>query len=143
MRGGRVTEVMYGEAQRVIGRGLSPLTRILLGAVSALLGIVMILIALEKSEAFLEFAFGALCLAISLLCIFTGKLRNWLGRFVGLVVFIISAVYFLDQVLNGGSFFSPRSEQSVFNSILFFLTFGLPGIWFTLKGKFPMPGDKE
>ena len=133
---------MYKSGQYVLNKGLSPLSRILLGSITGLFGVVMILIASEMSKPIGIYVFGAFCLTIFVMCITTGKLRNYLGRVIGLTVFGLSIWYLLGQLGNGELISGKRSEPSLFNAILFFFAFGFPGIWFAIKGKFPSKNNR-
>ena len=133
---------MYKSGQYVLNKGLSPLSRILLGSITGLFGVVMILIAPEMSKPIGIYVFGAFCLTIFVMCITTGKLRNYLGRVIGLTVFGLSIWYLLGQLGNGELISGKRSEPSLFNAILFFFAFGFPGIWFAIKGKFPIRNNR-
>jgi len=73
---------MYKSGQDVLNKGLSPFSRILLGSITGLFGVVMILIAPEMSKPFGIYAFGVFCLIIFVMCITTGKLSNYLGRVI-------------------------------------------------------------
>jgi hypothetical protein len=129
---------MYKSGQQVLNRGLSPFSRILLGSITGLFGIVMILIAPEMNKPNGIYMFGAFCLIIFVMCITTGKIRNYLGRVIGLIAFGLSVWYFIGQLGHGDFLSDKRSEPSIINAILFFFAFGLPGIWFAIKGKFPI-----
>jgi hypothetical protein len=129
---------MYKSGQHALNKGLSPFARILLGCFSGLFGLVMILIAPEMSKPIGIYLFGTFCLIIFVMCITTGKIRNYLGRVIGLTAFGLSIWYFLGQFGGGELISEKRSEPSVLNAILFFFAFGFPGIWFAIKGKFPV-----
>ena len=133
---------MYKSGQHVLNKGLSPFSRILLGSITGLFGVVMILIAPEMSKPIGIYVFGAFCLIIFVMCITTGKLRNYLGRVIGLTAFGLSIWYLLGQLGSGELISSKRSEPSIFNAILFFFAFGFPGIWFAIKGKFSIKSDR-
>ena len=92
---------MYKSGQHVLNKGLSPFSRILLGSITGLFGVVMILIAPEMSKPIGIYAFGAFCLIIFVMCITTGKLRNYLGRVIGLTAFGLSIWYLLGQLGSG------------------------------------------
>ena len=132
---------MYNAAQRVLGKGLSPFSRIMLGLVSGLFGVVMLIIAPGMSKPLAIYAFGAFCIVIALMCIFTGKVRNYLGRVIGAIVFLISVFFFVNEVMDGKFISFRKSEPSVLNAVFFFFAFGFPGIWFAIKGKFPFKPD--
>lgn len=133
---------MYRTGQHVLSKGLSPLSRILLGSITSLFGIVMILIAPEMRESVGLYMFGAFCLIIFVMCITTGKIRNTLGRLIGLTAFGLSIWYFLGQFGSGELISGSKSEPSIYNAILFFFAFGFPGIWFAIKGKFPIKKNR-
>ncbi|WP_100658820.1 hypothetical protein [Alteromonas flava] len=129
---------MYKSGQEVLNKGLSPFSRILLGSISGLFGVVMILIAPGMSKPIAIYGFGGFCLVIFTMCVTSGKVRNYLGRVVGFIAFCLSIGYFLSQLGDGQLISGQKSEPSIFNAILFFFAFGLPGIWFAVKGKFPV-----
>ncbi|WP_019027794.1 hypothetical protein [Colwellia piezophila] len=134
---------MYKSGQHVLNKGLSPFSRILLGSITGLFGVVMILIAPEMSKPIGIYMFGAFCLTIFVMCITTGKIRNYLGRVIGLIAFGLSVWYFIGQLGHGDLLSNKRSEPSIFNAILFFFAFGFPGIWFAIKGKFPIKNKSQ
>ncbi|WP_448556690.1 hypothetical protein [Thalassotalea montiporae] len=129
---------MYKSGQQVLNQGLSPFSRLLLGSITGLFGLVMFLIAPDMSKPIGIYMFGTFCLVIFVMCITTGKIRNYLGRLIGLTAFVLSIWYFLGQLGNGDLVSGNRSEPSVINAILFFFAFGFPGLWFAIKGKFPV-----
>ncbi|WP_039037671.1 hypothetical protein [Pseudoalteromonas sp. ECSMB14103] len=134
---------MYKSGQHVLNKGLSPFSRVLLGSITGLFGVVMILIAPEMSKPIGIYMFGAFCLIIFVMCITTGKLRNYLGRVIGSTAFGLSVWYFLGQLGGGELISGERPEPSIFNAILFFFAFGFPGIWFAIKGQFPIKNKRQ
>ncbi len=127
---------MYREAEETINQGLSPFARILLGGVSGLFGLMMIFIAPPTDKQVYFYLFGGFCLAISFACIFKGWVRQFLGSLIGLCLVIVSGWYLVSQLIQGGPLFSARSEQSIFNAVLFALFFGIPGLTYMLKARF-------
>ncbi|MDO6636116.1 hypothetical protein Q4540_00020 [Pseudoalteromonas carrageenovora] len=127
---------MYKSGQKVLNKGLSPFSRILLGSTSGLFGVVMILIAPDMSKPIAIYGFGVFCFIIFVMCVTSGKIRNYLGRVIGLIAFCLSIVYFLSQLGEGQLISGHSSKPSIFNAVLFFFAFGFPGIWFAVKGKF-------
>jgi hypothetical protein len=127
---------MYREAEEAINQGLSPFARILLGSVSGLFGLMMIFIAPPTDKQVYFYLFGGFCLAISFACIFKGWVRQFLGSLIGLCLVIVSGWYLVSQLIQGGPLFSARSEQSLFNAVLFALFFGIPGLAYMLKARF-------
>ena len=67
---------MYKSGQHVLNKGLSPFSRILLGSIAGLFGVVMILIAPEMSKPIGIYVFGAFCLIIFVMCITTGVFQG-------------------------------------------------------------------
>ncbi|PHS14988.1 MAG: hypothetical protein COA86_15110 [Kangiella sp.] len=127
---------MYKVAEEKINEGLSPFSRIFLGSISALFGFMMILIAPPTDKLIYFYLFGGFCLVIALACIFKGRIRQFLGSIIGLVLVFLSGWYLISQILNDGAMFSERSGQSIFNAILFTVFFGVPGLTYAIKTKF-------
>ncbi len=133
---------MYREAEEKINEGLSPFSRFLLGSVSGLFGLMMILIAPPTDKQIYFYLFGGFCLVISLACIFKGRVRQFLGSLIGVVLAILSIWYLSAQLLEGGPIFSARSDQSIFNAIMFTVFFGIPGLTYAAKTKFGFSNKK-
>ena len=127
---------MYKEAEQQINEGLSPFIKFLLGALSGLMGLMMIVIAPPTEKEPYFYLFGGFCLLISLFCVTKGKVRQFAGCIIGCVLFALSLGYSYSQMIGGGPLFSARSEESLFNSIMFFIFFGLPGITYVFKARF-------
>jgi len=127
---------MYREAEEQINKGLSPFARILLGVISGLFGLMMIGIAPDTDKRIYFYLFGGFCLAICLACVFKGRVRQFLGSIIGICLVIVSIWYLASEIMSGGPLFSSRSEQSIFNAILFSIFFGLPGLSYAIKAKF-------
>lgn len=127
---------MYREAEEQINEGFSPFARILLGVVSGLFGIMVIRIAPDTNKQIYYYLFGGFCLAICLACIFKGRVRQFIGGIIGVFLFILSSWYLASEIISGGPLFGSRSEQSLFNAILFLVFFGLPDLSYAIKEKF-------
>lgn len=127
---------MYRAAEEKINEGLSLFSRIILGCVSGLFGLMMVLIAPPTDKQVYFYLFGGFCLVISLACIFKGKVRQFFGSLIGVALAILSICYLCSQLLEGGPLFSARSDQSIFNAIMFTLFFGIPGLTYAAKAKF-------
>lgn len=134
---------MYKEAEEIIKKGLSPFSRALLGSVSGLFGLMSIFVAPPDAKQVYFYLFGGFCLAISLACAFKGRVRQFLGSLIGLALAILSIWYLASQLLDGGPLFAARSEQSIFNAIMFSLLFGVPGITYVVKAKFGIAKKKH
>lgn len=133
---------MYKEAEKQINEGLSPFARFFLSLVAGLFGFMMISIAPPTEHQLPYYVFGGFCLLISLCCITTGRVRQFAGCIIGCVLFISSFFYIYSQLVSDGPFFSARSDQSLFNSFLFLVCFGLPGITYVVKTKFGFSNGK-
>lgn len=118
---------MYQEAEEKINEGLSPLSRILLGSMAGVFGVMMDLIAPSDDKQIYYYLFGGFCIAIALACLFKGRIRQFFGSVIGVVLVASSIWYLSSQLLAGGPMFSARSDQSVFNAIMFTVFFGIPG----------------
>ena len=132
--------LMYQEAEEKINEGLSPFSKILLGSVSGLFGLMMILIAPPTDKQLYFYLFGGFCCVISMACIFKGRVRQFLGSIIGMVLAILSIWYLTSQLLSGGPMFSARPDQSIFNAIMFTVFFGVPGLAYVVKAKFGFGG---
>lgn len=127
---------MYKEAEEQINEGLSPVARVILGFFSGLFGVMMILIAPPTDKDIFFYMFGGFCLLIFFACVTKGKVRQFIGSTIGCSMFALSLVYFGSQLVGDIQLFSKRSQSSLFNSILFFVAFGIPGISYAVKAKF-------
>lgn len=127
---------MYREAEEQINKGLSSFSRVLLGSISGLFGLMMILIAPPTDKQVYFYMFGGFCLAISLACMFKGRVRQFLGSLIGLCLVFLSGWYLTSQIMDGGPLFSARPDQSIFNALMFTLLFGVPGLTYMIKAKF-------
>lgn len=135
-------KAMYKEAEKQINEGLSPFARIFLGLVAGLFGFMMISIAPPTDNQLPYYMIGGFCLLISLCCITTGRVRQFAGSIIGCVLFISSLFYIYSQLGSDSPLFSARSDQSLFNSFLFLVCFGLPGITYVVKAKFGLSSAK-
>lgn len=130
-------QVSYvSSSRKKINEGLSPFSRVLLGSFSGLIGVMMILIAPPTEKQLYFYLFGGFSLTIALACIFKGRVRQFLGSIIGVVLLALSIWYLLSQLFGGGPLFSARSGQSIFNALLFTVFFGIPGITYAAKAKF-------
>lgn len=127
---------MYREAEKIINRGLSPFSRILLGLFSGLFGVIVVITAPDTDNAILFYIFGGFCFLICFACIVKGKTRQFLGSIIGACLFLISLVYLIDEAVSGSLISGSRSEPSVINAIAYFIFFGIPGLRYALKAKF-------
>lgn len=127
---------MYKETEEQINDGLSPLKRILLGLVSGLFGLMMVGIAPDNNKQIHFYLLGAFCLVIFLSCIFKGRAQQFLGSVIGLCLVTLSIWYLASQIIEDGPLLNLRSEQSIFNAILFTVFFGLPGLSYAAQAKF-------
>ena len=127
---------MYREADKTINEGLSLPARILLGCFAGIFGLVMVIVAPPTDRAIGFYAFGGFCLAIAIACVVTGRLRQFVGSFIGLAIFLLAGWYAFDQLVSGSDLIGPRSEPNVVNSLLFMLFFGVPGISYVYRARF-------
>lgn len=100
----------------------------------------MFLIAPPTEKQVHFYLFGGFCLVISLACIFKGRVRQFLGSVIGSALLILSVWYLASEIIGGGPVFSARSDQSIYNALLFTAFFGIPGITYALKVKFGFRG---
>jgi hypothetical protein len=127
---------VYREANETINEGMSLGARIMLGSVSALFGVVMILIAPPTDKQVYFYLFGAFCLFIALACFTRGRVRQFLGSTIGVVIFFAGVVYLIAELTSGVLWSGRRSEPSVYNAILYLLFIGVPGGVYAYRARF-------
>ncbi len=136
---------MYGEAQSVLTKGLSPFARFLLGTVSGLFGVALIwleYISKNSQHPLAMYGFGLFCLGISFACMTRGRLRQLFGRLIGAMIFVVSLWYLYSMLDTGILTSGSRSQPSLMNAIIFFVVAGLPGLWYAIFAKFLLEGNK-
>ena len=129
---------MYRLAEQVIREGFSPFARFLLGFVSAVFGLIMFVWAAGTKDPLFGYLLSTFCFAISLACIFNGRMRQFIGSCIGMALFVLTVGYLGTQLLDGIWFTERRSEPSVFNALLALVFFGIPGIRYVVFAKFGM-----
>lgn len=133
---------MYTLAEKTIKKGLGSVARILLGAVSAILGLIMVATASGTADPFFATMIGAFCFAITLTCATWGRVRQFVGSFIGVALFGLSLAYLWSQVTGGPLFGSSRSEPSILAAVLFVIFLGVPGITYTAVARFGLHKKK-
>lgn len=134
---------MYRVANQKINEGLSPVARFILGVFSGLFGLMMVAIAPESDKQIYFHLFGGFCLFICFACVVKGRFRQFLGSVIGICLLVLSTGYLVSQIFGGGPLFSERSEQSIFNAVLFTVFFGIPGLTYAYKTKFGFTANKN
>lgn len=133
---------MYKLGEKIIKEGLSPVSRILLGTVSALFGLIMMGTASGTADPFVATMIGAFCFAITLACATWGRVRQFMGSFIGIALFCLSLVYLWSQATGGPQLWGSRSEPSVLNAVLFVIFLGVPGITYAAAARFGLRKKK-
>lgn len=127
---------MCRQAEEEINSGLSPFSRVLLGLVSGLLGAMVIFIAPDTDKRIYFYIFGGFCLVITLACTFKGRIRQFMGSIIGCCLALLSIGYLGSEFIGDEPLMSKRSEQSLYNAVMFSVFFGIPGLSYALKAKF-------
>jgi hypothetical protein len=127
---------MTGAVEKTIEAGLSPWARYVIALFAFLFGAFMTLAAPSSAMPLGFYAFAGFCFLIALTCCMRGRLRQFLGSCIGLCLFFVACGYILQEMLFGPIFSGSRAAPSLFNSILFASTFGLPGLAYVLKVRF-------
>ena len=82
----------------------------------------------------------AFCVCIAIAC-FSQVLRGPAIRIVGLVVFLLSCWYLVSELQKGiWRRYEGRASEHWINAILSMVVFGLPGLYVTVRGKYPQWG---
>jgi len=127
---------MYELANEKINAGLSFGARLALGSVSALFGIVMLVIAPPTDKRIYFYLFGAFCLFITAACVTSGRVRKFIGSVIGSAIFIAGLVYLVAEIYAGVFFSGQFSEPSVVNALIYLSVIGLPGASYAYKARF-------
>lgn len=127
---------MYKLGEQIIKKGLSPVSRILLGAVSALFGLIMVATASGVADPFFATMIGAFCFAVTLTCATWGRVRQFVGSLIGTALFGLSLAYLWSQLTGGPLFWGSRSEPSILTAVLFVIFLGVPGITYAAAARF-------
>lgn len=92
-----------------------------------------------------QWGVAGFCVLIAVAC-FPGRGRAVAVRIIGAAVFVACVGYIFDQwKLPVDLLHSQRSDPNIINAVVAFLTFGLPGGYVAVTGKFPrwtMLGEK-
>ena len=139
---------MYQEAEENINNGLSLIPRILLGSVSGLFGVVLTWFGIHGLMNNIEswpamFSIGLFCLLVSFATFTWGRVRQFIGSSIGLIVFILACWYLTTQISGGLVISGKRSEPSIMNAVFFMVFFGIPCITYTLTAKFGFKKSDE
>jgi hypothetical protein len=83
--------------------------------------------------------FSAICL-LAIPALYDARRFWWAARSVTAIIFLGCAAYAVDQLFLSGKplAVTRRSQASPLNSILAFIAFGLPSLWYTLVGRFAL-----
>lgn len=127
---------MYRVAVKKIKEGLSPVAKFLLGAVSALFGLIMMAMASGTEDPFFATMIGVFCFTITLACVTWGRVRQFVGSIIGTALFCLTLVYLWSQIASEPLFFGSRNEPSILNAVLFIIFFGVPGITYAVTARF-------
>lgn len=128
---------MYDAANDLITRqGLSLGSRILLGLVAVLFGLIMVASAAESDAPLLVYLAGGFCFAIALACVTRGRVRQFVGGIIALAIIGVSGAYLWSEIAGGPLFSARKSEPSVLNALLFSFFFGLPSAVYIYKTRF-------
>jgi predicted membrane channel-forming protein YqfA (hemolysin III family) len=127
---------MYEQANESINQGLSLGARIVLGAMAALFGGVMIMIAPSMPKPLAIYFFGAFCCAIAITCFTTGRVRQFVGSIIGSTIFLAGVAYLVHEVFLGHLWPTRSSEPSVLNAIFYLSFIGIPGAAYAYNARF-------
>ena len=127
---------VYKEAEERISAGLSLGARVLLGAVSALFGAVMVFIAPSMEKPIFIYCFGGFCIAIAAACTTTGRVRQFIGSVIGAVMFCVGLWYLGTEVSKGTWVSGSRAGPSALNAVLYLVFIGIPGATYAYRVRF-------
>ncbi len=121
---------------------MSVFPKILLVFFSGLFGVVMVLVAPPTDKAIYFYVFGAFCFAISLVCVTSGRLQEFIGSSIASCVIVVGLLYLGSELLEGPIVSGARSEPSVLNALMFLFVFGYPSFRYVVYAKFGFGKEK-
>lgn len=128
---------MYDAANEVITRqGLSLGSRILLGLVATLFGLIMVGSAAESDSPLLVYLAGAFCFCIAIACVTQGRVRQFVGGIIAVTIIGAAGAYLWSEIAGGPLFSARKSEPSVLNALLFAFFFGVPSAVYVYRTRF-------
>lgn len=135
---------MYKIAEEKINEGLSPLARGILAFFAVFFGVVTIATAFSEEEpSAITIGFGAFCIVIALVCVTRGRVRQFLGSAIGVVLFGLAIWYFATEAMSGPVYSGKPGVPSQLKAFFFMQAFGIPGIAYAVKAKFGLGKRSE
>lgn len=110
--------------------------RILIALFAGLFGGVMAATAPPTDKAPLFYAFSAFCFAISVASLVPGRIAQFFGSLVATGILFVGVAYVISMFLHGPLFTGRRSDESLFNSLLFLAVFGYPSATYLWHARF-------
>jgi hypothetical protein len=115
---------------------MSLVPRLILAAISALFGVVMVLAAPPTDKAWFFYVFGGFCFAIAVACLVRGRAAQFFGSLVAAGIMVASIGYSALTLVGGEVTSGRRSQPSFLNSIGFLLAFGVPAAMYLWSARF-------
>lgn len=123
----------YKTSERVITAGLSIWSRVLLGSVSAVFA--LMLLSAAESRGGLYYLPGAFCLLITFACFTAGRVRQFLGSCIGVVMFGTCLAILVEDLFDPSIWTGERPFSTV-KSPLYLSLMGIPGGMYALRVRF-------
>ncbi len=128
--------MVHKVAAQKINQGLSLASRMILGGVSALFGVMMILMAPSFDKTLYFYEFGVFCLLIAVACVTQARVRQFVGSTIGAALFCAAMWYLYVEIHSDTPISNSRSSPSLPNAIGFLVAFGVPGALYALRTRF-------
>jgi hypothetical protein len=118
-----------------IGNVLSRGSRILLGVVSAVFGVVVVVSAPPTDQAAGFYLVALFCLLICIACIGNSRFRHFVASAIGIVL-VAGSLWYVFEVATKGPDASRLGPPSLLNALVLFLVFGIPGFIYAATARF-------
>ena len=127
---------LYRSGEEVLAGGLSTSSRVILGLAVGAMGVGVAMSASSAPNPTLTWIFVGFCIAISLTCVCTGRVRNVVGRIVAAMIFVTCVLYVIDCAYTEPVSSGSRSQPSLSNAVLSMFFAGIPAAYFAIRGRF-------
>jgi len=121
-------------------RTMSLGVKLFLAFFAALFGIVMFLIGLtgppSADKAPLFYAFSLFCLLIAAATLSKGRVAEFFGSAIALMVLLVTLFYLGNEISEGTFWSGARSKPSVVNALIIVILFDVPATMYIIKAKF-------
>lgn len=131
-----------GLVEFMIGKGLGPAARYILAVFAALFGVIMVLSAPLSIKPIPQYAFAFLCFSIAAACVTRGRVRQFIGSFIGLTIFASAVLYLVTEAVSGAAI-SSSSGPSLLGAVMYMTFFGAPALAYVWQARFGVRRERR